>query len=70
MPLAKKIADKYNAKSYNSIDEMLTKETTLDACLVCTPTKTHFAVAKKIMERGIMFLLKNHSPFLLESVKK
>src|ERR687888_751479 len=51
--LAKEIADKYNVKSYHSIDEMLGNERKLDACLVCTPTKTHFAVAKKIMERGI-----------------
>ena len=50
---AKEIADRYNTKSYHSLDEMLYKETKLDACLVCTPTKTHFAVAKKIMERGI-----------------
>lgn len=53
LPLARKIAYKHNANPYNSIDEMLTKEKTLDACLVCTPTKSHFAVAKKIMERGI-----------------
>src|SRR6185437_16582524 len=53
LPLARKIAYKHNANPYNSIDEMLTKETTLDACLVCTPTKSHFSVAKKIMERGI-----------------
>jgi UDP-N-acetylglucosamine 3-dehydrogenase len=50
---AKEIADRYNTKSYHSLDEMLYKETKLDACLVCTPTKTHFAIAKKIMERGI-----------------
>src|ERR687884_1267863 len=51
--LAKEIADKYNVRSYYSIDEMLDNERKLDACLVCTPTKTHFAVAKKIMEMGI-----------------
>jgi UDP-N-acetylglucosamine 3-dehydrogenase len=51
--LAKELADKYNVRSYHSVDEMLDNERKLDACLVCTPTKTHFAVAKKIMEMGI-----------------
>jgi UDP-N-acetylglucosamine 3-dehydrogenase len=32
---------------------MLKGETKLDACLICTPTNTHFVFAKKIMERGI-----------------
>lgn len=50
---AKEVADRYKTKSYSSVNEMLDKETELDACVVCTPTKTHFAVAKKIMERGI-----------------
>jgi UDP-N-acetylglucosamine 3-dehydrogenase len=52
-PRAKELADRYNAKSYNSVDEMLKGETKLDACIICTPTETHFVVAKKIMERGI-----------------
>jgi UDP-N-acetylglucosamine 3-dehydrogenase len=49
---AKEIASRYGARSYSSIDQMLDKEQ-LDGCLVCTPTKTHAAVAKKVMERGI-----------------
>lgn len=49
---AKEIAAKHGAQSYSSIDEMLGKER-LDGCLVCTPTKTHAAVANKMMERGI-----------------
>lgn len=49
---AKELADRYGARSYSSIDEMLDKER-LDGCLVCTPTKTHSAVARKVMERGI-----------------
>ena len=48
----KEIAERYNTKSYHSIDDLLNTEK-LDACLVCTPTKTHSVVAKKIMERGI-----------------
>jgi UDP-N-acetylglucosamine 3-dehydrogenase len=49
---AKELADKYGARSYSSLDEMLDKEK-LDGCLVCTPTKTHSTVAKKVMERNI-----------------
>src|SRR6476646_11405175 len=50
---AKEIADRYNAELYPSVEEMMCNERSLDACLVCTPTKTHFAIAKKIMEKGI-----------------
>jgi UDP-N-acetylglucosamine 3-dehydrogenase len=49
---AKDLADRYGANSYSSLDEMLGKER-LDGCLVCTPTKTHAAVAKKVMEAGV-----------------
>ncbi|HKU49088.1 MAG TPA: Gfo/Idh/MocA family oxidoreductase [Nitrososphaera sp.] len=49
---AKELADKFGAHSYSSVDEMLDKER-LDGCLVCTPTKTHAAVARKVMERGV-----------------
>ncbi|HLG37878.1 MAG TPA: Gfo/Idh/MocA family oxidoreductase, partial [Nitrososphaera sp.] len=49
---AKELAGKYGARSYSSLDEMLEKER-LDGCLVCTPTKTHSAVARKVMDRGI-----------------
>lgn len=49
---AKEIADKYGAKSYSSVDEMLYEER-LNGCLVCTPTKTHAIVAKKTMEHNI-----------------
>ncbi len=49
---AKEIADKYGVPSYSSVDDMLGKER-LDGCLVCTPTKTHALVAKKMMEHGV-----------------
>jgi UDP-N-acetylglucosamine 3-dehydrogenase len=49
----KEIADKYDARLYSSIDDMLAKERKLDAILVCTPTKTHSHIAKRIMEKGI-----------------
>lgn len=50
---SKEIASRYEAASYTSVDEMLEREKGLDACLVCTPTKTHSVVARKIMEKGI-----------------
>jgi UDP-N-acetylglucosamine 3-dehydrogenase len=49
---AKEIASKHGAQAYSSIEEMLDKER-LDGCLVCTPTKTHSTVAKKVMEHGV-----------------
>jgi UDP-N-acetylglucosamine 3-dehydrogenase len=49
---AKEIADRHGVRSYSSIDDMLGKER-LDGCLVCTPTKTHSLVAKKMMEHGV-----------------
>ena len=49
---AKEIAGKYGVHSYSSIDEMLNSEQ-LEGCLVCTPTKTHAGVAKKLMEHAV-----------------
>ena len=49
---AREIANKYGVQSYASVDEMLSKEQ-LGGCLVCTPTKTHAAAAKKLMENGV-----------------
>jgi UDP-N-acetylglucosamine 3-dehydrogenase len=49
---AKNLATRYNVNYYGSIDEMIDTES-LDACLVCTPTKTHYPVATKLMEKGI-----------------
>ena len=49
---AKDIAVKNKALPYSSVDDMLASEQ-LDGCLVCTPTKTHAAVAKKVMEKGV-----------------
>lgn len=66
---AKEVASRYAIPQsyYSSIDEMLEKEGEgtatdtgnnnknkhLDGCLICTPTRTHAAVAKKVMEHGI-----------------
>jgi UDP-N-acetylglucosamine 3-dehydrogenase len=49
---AAEIADNHGAKAYTSVDDLLSSER-LDGCLVCTPTRTHAAVAKKVMEKGI-----------------
>ncbi len=53
---AKTFADKYDVNSYTSIDEMLNNEK-LDGAIVSTPTSTHFAVAKQIMEQRINVLV-------------
>lgn len=46
-------SSRYEIKnSYQTVDELLSSEK-LDACLVCTPTKTHFQVASKIIEKSI-----------------
>lgn len=47
------LSKKYNINSYPSLDQLLENETKLDACLVCTPTKTHFQVAQEIMKNKI-----------------
>jgi len=49
---AKDLATRFNVNYYGSMDEMINSES-LDACLVCTPTKTHYPVSKKLMEKGI-----------------
>jgi UDP-N-acetylglucosamine 3-dehydrogenase len=49
---AKEIANKFGAKSYSSPAELLNSEK-LDGCLICTPTKTHAAVASKVIESGV-----------------
>lgn len=49
---AGEIAGKHGAKAYSSVDDMLASER-LDGCLVCTPTRTHSAVAKKAIEKGL-----------------
>jgi UDP-N-acetylglucosamine 3-dehydrogenase len=50
---AKEIAARYNTCYYRSLDDLLRDNTELNGCIVCTPTRTHFDVAKKVMEHGI-----------------
>jgi UDP-N-acetylglucosamine 3-dehydrogenase len=47
------ISKKYKISCYSRLDDLLEKEQGLDACLVCTPTKTHFSIAQKIIKRKI-----------------
>jgi UDP-N-acetylglucosamine 3-dehydrogenase len=49
---AKEIAKKYNTKFYSSIKDLFSNERGLDACLVCTPTKSHLSVVKDVIENG------------------
>ena len=49
---AQELANRYNVNYYCSIEDMINFEN-LDACLVCTPTKTHFQISKKLMENRI-----------------
>jgi UDP-N-acetylglucosamine 3-dehydrogenase len=48
----KEIAKKYNTKFYSSIKDLFSNERGLDACLVCTPTKSHLSVVKDVIENG------------------
>ena len=59
---AKEIASRHGAQAYSSIDDMLNNER-LDGCLVCTPTKTHTAVAKKVMEQDINIFVEKPMSF-------
>jgi len=47
------ISKKYKINSYSNLKELFEKELDLDACIVCTPTKTHFSIALEIIKRKI-----------------
>jgi UDP-N-acetylglucosamine 3-dehydrogenase len=47
---AKEIAQKYGVNHYTTIDSMLNKEE-IDAVFVCTPTVTHFEIAKNLIQK-------------------
>jgi UDP-N-acetylglucosamine 3-dehydrogenase len=49
---AGEIASKHSTKAYTSVDDLLASER-LSGCLVCTPTRTHSTVAKKVIEKGV-----------------
>jgi len=47
------ISKKYKINSYSNLKELFEKEPDLDACMVCTPTRTHFSIALEIIKRKI-----------------
>ena len=49
---AKEIAKKYDTKFYSSIKDLFSNERELNACLVCTPTKSHLSVVREAVQNG------------------
>ena len=49
---AKEIAKKYDTKFYSSIKDLFSNERGLNACLVCTPTKSHLSVVRDAIQNG------------------
>src|SRR5215831_15900290 len=49
---AKSIAGRYKANPYSSVNDLFANEKDIDACLICTPTKTHLDVAKIVIQNG------------------
>ncbi|MGH9924755.1 MAG: Gfo/Idh/MocA family protein, partial [Nitrososphaeraceae archaeon] len=49
----KEISEKYNVNCYTSLDQLLQEEQNLDACFICTPTKSHYELAARIIDKGI-----------------
>lgn len=47
------ISEKYNVNCYTSLDEMLQREKNLDACFICTPTRSHYQLATRILDKRI-----------------
>jgi UDP-N-acetylglucosamine 3-dehydrogenase len=48
----KRYEEKYRVRGYSSVDEML-QHAELDAAVICTPTITHYEVAKKTISSGL-----------------
>src|ERR1051325_215561 len=49
---AREIGKKYDANFYSSLKDLFSNERGLDACLVCTPTKSHLAAVKEVIQNG------------------
>jgi UDP-N-acetylglucosamine 3-dehydrogenase len=47
------ISTKYKVNCYFNLEDLLAQEQDLDACLICTPTKTHFPIAQEIIKHKI-----------------
>ncbi|MGB5007296.1 MAG: Gfo/Idh/MocA family oxidoreductase, partial [Ferruginibacter sp.] len=49
---ANAMADRYHARAYYSMEEMLAQETGLQVVSICTPNGLHAAHAIKVLEAG------------------
>lgn len=52
-----KIKIEKDVKQLNNIDELLNEELSIDAAIICTPTNTHYKIAKKLLNNGIHVLV-------------
>ena len=52
-----KIKLEKNVRQLNDIDELLNEELPIDAAIICTPTNTHYEIAKKLLDNGIHVLV-------------
>lgn len=55
-PTLNEFTEKYECEGYKTLDEMLDKAT-LDAVSITAPTKYHYEIAKKVIEKGIHVLV-------------
>jgi predicted dehydrogenase len=60
---AKEIARKYDTKFYSSIKDLFSNERGLNACLVCTPTKSHLSVVREAIQNGCHVLVEKPLSF-------
>ena len=63
---AKEIAKKYDTKFYSSIKDLFSNERGLNACLVCTPTKSQGRQFKMV----VIYLWKNLFHFHQKNVRR
>lgn len=68
--LAKETAKKYGVNSYSNVEEMLEKERTLDACMVCTPIRTHYEITTMLIDRGMHAFVEKPLSFSSEECEK
>tara|TARA_B100000674_G_scaffold439927_1_gene402503 strand:+ start:3060 stop:4046 length:987 start_codon:yes stop_codon:yes gene_type:complete len=52
-----KIKIEKDVRQLNDIDELLNEELSIDAAIICTPTNTHYEIAKKLLDNGIHVLV-------------
>ena len=52
-----KIKIEKDVRQLNDIDELLNEELSIDAAIICTPTNTHYEIAKKLLNNGIHVLV-------------